>query len=425
MSDAKHRLTVILHHAVAGHLRLVAGKLSFQYLPNYLADSSAKALSFALPLQAHAFDEQPSKAFFGGLLPEGKLRAVLSRQFGFSQQNDFALLREIGGECAGAVSLQMGDEVQLTDAASLTRWLSNTELGTLIQELPQRPMLGGQDGLRLSLAGAQDKLPVRLGKNNHNDLYSIGLASAGAPSTHIMKPAIAGLTDTVQNELFCMSLARYIGINASPTFLVPSGADAIFLTERYDRVLLSNQTVTRLHQEDICQALGISAHTKYQTEGGPSLGDCFDLMRRATNNSAMSILSLQDYVIFNTLVGNHDAHGKNFSLLYRGGKTELAPLYDCLSTAVYPTLTPKMAMSIGGKYLFSDLRAKHWEQFSKDTGLSPSLTKRRILFFTQKLPALARKAATLQAGGLFDSPITNGICNLLEQRCAMTVKHIG
>lgn len=129
-----------------------------------------------------------------------------------------------------------------------------------------------------------------------------------------------------------------------------------------------NKDLLRVHQEDFCQALGIVPELKYQNEGGPNLTQCFELVRRATRPNAPQILRLFDYVIFNALIGNHDAHAKNFSLLYSGKTPVLAPLYDALSTAVYPTLTPKMAMKIGSKYKFSEVQARHWEQLAESVG---------------------------------------------------------
>jgi serine/threonine-protein kinase HipA len=348
----------------------------------------------------------------------------LSQQYGVSKANDFALLREIGGECAGAVSLVFEDKPTKQSPQKPIAWLSQTELSELIKTLPQRPMLAGQDGLRLSLAGAQNKLPVTLKPNSSNELFGIGRPEVGIPSTHIIKPSITGLMDTAHNEMFCMSLAKHMRINTPTTLFAFVNEWPIFIIERYDRVQSNGQPLARLHQEDFCQALGVSTDNKYQAEGGPSLADCFRLVRQATHNSATSVISLLDYVIFNTLVGNHDAHGKNFSLLYRSAKVELSPLYDCLSTAVYPTLTPKMAMSIGGKYLFSQVHARHWEQFAMEAGLSNALTKQRVLFFAKNLGVEARKARALGQNSAFDSPIVEGICQLIEQRCALTLKRL-
>jgi len=147
----------------------------------------------------------------------------------------------------------------------------------------------------------------------------------------------------------------------------------------------------RQHQEDFCQALGVIPELKYQNEGGPDLAQCFDLVRRVTRPSAPQVLRLLDYVVFNALIGNHDAHAKNFSLLYVGKAPILAPLYDTLSTAVYPGLTPKMAMKLGSKYNFSEVQARHWDQFAQAAGLAKAQARKRILELARQLPPAARK----------------------------------
>lgn len=152
---------------------------------------------------------------------------------------------------------------------------------------------------------------------------------------------------------------------------------------------------------------------------------CFDLGRRATRPSAPQVLRLFDYVIFNALIGNHDAHAKNFSLLYSGRAPVLAPLYDTLSTAVYPTLTPKMAMKIGSKYKFSEVEARHWEQFAEGTGLAKAQARRRILELVSSLPRAARALQSDRAHGFAGNGVVERIVALIEQRCALTLRKLG
>lgn len=223
--------------------------------------------------------------------------------------------------------------------------------------MPLRPMRAGADGLRLSLAGAQDKLPVVLDA----DGMRIGLPLNGSPSSHILKPPIAGVDGSVFNEAFCMTLAGALKLDVAPTRVQTIAYEDqprhYLLVQRYDRQPgLSGE---RLHQEDFCQALGAVSEHKYQNECGPGLAQAFALLRGATRPSAPHTLKLLNGVVFNALIGNHDAHGKNFSLLYTLAGAVLAPLYDALCTAVYPTLSDKMAMKIGSKYKFSEVQARH------------------------------------------------------------------
>lgn len=163
---------------------------------------------------------------------------------------------------------------------------------------------------------------------------------------------------------------------------------------------------------------------KYQKEGGPDLAQCFDLVRHATRPSAPQVLRLLDYAIFNALIGNHDAHAKNFSLLYSGNATVLAPFYDTLSTAVYPTLTPKMAMKIGSKYKFSEVHARHWEQFAESAGFTKAQARRRIVEVAMSLPVTAGKLQREAEHGFAGNAVVERINALIEQRCALTIRQL-
>ena len=171
-------------------------------------------LSQSLPLQVEPFSDQKCRPFFAGLLPEGQLRQRLARQCQISQGNDFGLLAAIGGDCAGAVRLRVSD--QAAQPASV-EWLEPDQLIALLDELPQRPMLAQRDGLRLSLAGAQDKLPVVF------DGARVGLPRGDAASTHILKPAIAAVEGSVINEAFCMALGQAMGLQVADTEILCVG----------------------------------------------------------------------------------------------------------------------------------------------------------------------------------------------------------
>ena len=414
-----HELEVWLFADRVGTLALVDGRLSFRYAPGWLSRPDALALSASLPLQAEPFDDRTSRPFFAGLLPEGQMRRLIAQRFQVSGQNDFALLDHIGGECAGAVSfLEPGQALRTSAQGDDVQWLSDEEVVAILDELPRRPMLAGNDGLRLSLAGAQDKLPVVF------DGERIGLPLDGTPSSHILKPAIHAVEDSVINEGFCMALAEAMQLKPAKARIHVVLDRCFLLVERYDRVVTAPGHRQRLHQEDFCQALGVVPEMKYQNEGGPDLTQCFDLVRRATRPSAPQVLRLFDYVIFNALIGNHDAHAKNFSLLYSGKTPVLAPLYDTLSTAVYPTLTPKMAMKIGSKYKFSEVQARHWDQFAEAAGLAKAQAKRRVLSLAKSLPASARKLQSEPGHNFAGNGVVERINALIEQRCALTIRRI-
>ena len=414
-----HELAVWLFADHVGTLALVDGRLNFCYVPGWLSRPDAIALSASLPLQAEPFEDRKTRPFFAGLLPEGQMRRLIAQQFQVSGQNDFALLVHIGGECAGAVTfLEPGRALPVPTGNDDVQWLSDEEVVAILDELPHRPMLAGKDGLRLSLAGAQDKLPVVF------DGARIALPLNGTPSSHILKSAIQAVEDSVINEGFCMALADAMQLKPAKSKIHAVLDRPFLLVERYDRVVVAPGHRQRLHQEDFCQALGVAPEMKYQNEGGPDLAQCFDLVRSATRPSAPQILRLFDYVIFNALIGNHDAHAKNFSLLYSGKTPILAPFYDTLSTAVYSTLTPKMAMKIGSKYKFSEVQARHWDQFAESVGLTKAQAKRRILELAKSLPAMARKLQSVPGHSFAGNAMVERINALIEQRCSLTIRRL-
>ena len=414
-----HELEVWLFADRVGTLALVEGRLNFYYAADWLSHKEAVALSVGLPLQAAPFDDRKTRPFFAGLLPEGQMRRLIAQQFQVSGQNDFALLDRIGGECAGAVTfLEPGQALPTAAGGNDVHWLNDDEVVAILDELPHRPMLAGKDGLRLSLAGAQDKLPVVF------DGARIGLARNGTPSSHILKPAIRSVEDSVINEGFCMALAQAMQLKPANSKVHRVLDRSFLLVERYDRVIDTLGRRQRLHQEDFCQALGVVPEMKYQNEGGPDLAQCFALVRSATRPSAPQVLRLLDCVIFNALIGNHDAHAKNLSLLYSGKTAVLAPFYDLLSTAVYPALTPKMAMKIGSKYKFTEVQARHWEQFAEGIGMTKAQVKQRVVKLAKVLPVTARKLQSTPEWGFAKNAVVEQINALIEQRCALTVRRL-
>ena len=408
-----------------GTLTQDEGYLSFRYLPKWLESKKAMPLSQSLPLRTELFNDKIAKPFFAGLLPEGDKRAAVANILKVSSKNDFALLDGIGGECAGAlILLGLGQTPPVeAHASDSIEWLKEDQFLAVLEKLPKRPLLAGESGLRLSLAGAQEKLPVVvrevLGKDGLNH-FEIGLPKNNIPSSYILKPEISGVDGSVYNEAFCLALAGALKLDAA-TAKIGRAKDKIYLlVERYDRFLDDGQ-LRRLHQEDFCQALGVAPELKYQNEGGPTIADGFALVRKVTTPSAPNLLRLLDYIIFNCLVGNNDAHAKNFSLLYSQSGIQLAPLYDVLSTAVYPDLADRMAMKIGSKYRFDELHARHWVQMAEAAQLGAPQLKRRVLEIAAVLPKLSQSLHTQFKARGWDHPILNEITSLIKARCKVTI----
>jgi len=368
-----NRLTVWWDGRVTGCLYLGPdGDTQFAYDAAWLADATAPALSFSLPKQAEPFNRRACQPFFGGILPEEGQRTAIARALGVSADNEFRLLEHLGGEVAGALTLLPEGEALSPPSAAAPKLLNDDDLVRLLDHLPMRPMLAGEDGLRLSLAGAQSKLPVLVIDSQ------IALPAPGQPTSHILKPPIARFAGTTENEYFCMSLARAVGLDVAPVEIRTVGGRSFLLITRYDRAAGPAGDLTRLHQEDFAQALGVPSHRKYASEGGPNFPDCFALLHRAATRPPRDILRLLDAAIFNLIIGNADAHAKNFSLLHKEGAITLAPLYDLLSTVLYPELSPKLAMKIGGKAVLDDIEARHWDRFAADAQLGAPFVLKRV-----------------------------------------------
>ena len=278
----------------------------------------------------------------------------------------------IGGECAGAVSLFPEGSAPIVPEEIRIRELTEADLQKIIAELPGRPLMVGTEGLRLSLAGAQDKLPV-IARNNE-----ICLPLSNTPSTHILKPEPDRFPGLAANEVFCMTLARAVGLNVPDTEYRLIGEKPCILVQRYDRSTDEDGRTTRLHQEDFCQALGFPPERKYQAEGGPMLSDCILLLRDCSTVPVLDIPSFVDGLIFNVLIGNADAHGKNFSLLYSGGERRLAPYYDLVSTRAWSNLSTNLAMKIGGCKSVNAFTVGDWKKMAMKTHLGWPMMRERM-----------------------------------------------
>lgn len=366
-------MDVHIHGHLAGRLVLRDnGLTTFQYDQTWLARPDAAPVSLSLPLREERFPHRNCMPFFSGVLPEGRCRGLIARILGISETNDFAVLERIGGECAGAVTL-LPEGTPPDTADEGMRVLNDAELAQTLHELRRRPLLVGSEGLRLSLAGAQDKLPVRITDGR------VALPLGTAASTHIIKPASRDFDGLVFNEAFCLSLAQAAGLPTTAYSLGRVGDIDYLVVERFDR-LFDGERVLRTHQEDFCQALGFMPERKYQGEGGPSLKRCFDFLRVVSAAPVLDLGALLDAVVFNIVVGNNDAHGKNFALLHReDGTTRLAPLYDLVSTSYYPDLAPNMAMRVGRQAVGDRLSPNDLARLAKDAGLAAPLVLDRAV----------------------------------------------
>jgi len=395
------------------------GELGFAYAPAWLSDEAAQPLSASLPKRAEPFNRRDCRPFFGGLLPEEGQRDAAAQALGVSRANDFALLDRLGGDVAGALQLLPPGEGPVTLVRDQRpTLLDDAGLIRVLDALPVRPLLAGEEGLRLSLAGAQSKVPVVLVDG------AVALPAPGQPTTHILKPPISRFKATTENEAFVMRLAAAIGLDVAPVEARLVQDRTFLLVQRYDRAIGDDGGVRRIHQEDFCQALGVPPETKYASEGGPTFKDCFAALRRIAARPAVDVLKLLDAAIFNVIAGNADAHGKNFSILYGTEGPRLAPLYDLLATVAYPDLSPKFAMKIGRRATLGELDDAGWSAFAADAGLGLPLVRRRVAEITKGVHAQTTTVAEgLSRPGL-DRAAIGQLADMIRERaerCASTV----
>ena len=356
--------------------------MRFTYDAEYLASEDALPLSYALPLRSEPFDSERTTIFFENLLPPDQVRRKLGPILHLSRHNVFGFLEALGGDCAGAISLWPHGETPLSGKERVKR-LDEDDAAEILGSLKKRPLyVNGIDGYRISGSGAQNKLIARI-VNGH-----IELPLFGAPSTHIIKPAIQDYEDSVYNEYFSMRLAERLGLATAKCGLMRVKGRICYWTERFDREIVDGH-VRRLHQEDFCQICGISGELKYESEGGPSFAQCMAVMKEMKISLA-DRLSFIDRMIFNYLIGNADAHGKNSSILYRGkGQRRLAPIYDVMSTAIYGNLSRVNAMSIGGARKFADVKRERFGTMAQEAGMRPQLAIDRLNRLVARIGSVA------------------------------------
>jgi len=402
------RLGVYLHERLVGYLWLdERQRFIFQYDMAWIDRPGSIALSLALPFQREPYADDLARPFFANLLPEAEIRRVIARRLGISEKNDFILLRRIGGECAGAVSVL--PEGNLPQDTPGYRELDESKLHKIVAELPRKPLMAGERGIRLSLAGAQNKLPIYM----END--RIFLATGNLPSTHILKPPIQGLEGTVMNEAYCMILAGKIGLQV-PEVTIRRGLDTLFIVKRFDRERTPDGKVARIHQEDFCQALGVLPEQKYESEGGPALNQCFDLVNRSSIRPAADRMTLLQWVIFNVLIGNADAHAKNLTILLTDPGPRLAPFYDLLCTKIYESLTDKLAMKIGGEKRPGWLQEKHWKKFADAVSIKQNIVLRILSDMIQNIVPKAEELAAEFSDNYDTDGIIERICSVIQKR---------
>jgi serine/threonine-protein kinase HipA len=413
-------LIALLDGREVGRVRQLRGRLSFAYAPSWREARGAYPLSLSMPL---ALTEHPHSAiepFLWGLLPDNEF--VLQRwaqRFQVSPRNAFGLIAEVGEDCAGAVQFVTPERFEALRGqnAPQVQWLNPADVAARLRALKAdaSAMRAPRDLGQFSLAGAQPKTALLY------DGQRWGVPSGRTPTTHILKPATAEFDGHAENEHFCLSLARAAGLPTAATEVLRFGDETAIVVTRYDRI---GEPISRAHQEDMCQALGLHPSRKYQNEGGPGPSEIIALLRANVGGGAEAVREdVESFVralLFNWLIGGTDAHAKNYSLLIGGGGiVRLAPLYDVASIFPYAHIDPlkaKLAMKIGNDYRLRDIGWRQWLDFAAEVRMIGAAVVAMGRSMAESLPAqVANEQARARSSGLHH-PVIDRLAEALTAR---------
>jgi serine/threonine-protein kinase HipA len=417
-------LVVLIGGRRAGTVAVnTAGRFSLIYDDVWRETRSATPLSLSMPLAQPEHGDAPVRAFLWGLLPDNeRVLERWARTYHVSARNPFALLRHVGEDCAGAAQFVTPERVDTIVAGDgNVNWLTRDEVADRLRILHKDPTAwhlptGGQ----FSLAGAQAKTALHYDPRTRR----WGNPRGAVPTTHILKPAVTGLDEHDLNEHLCLSAARNMGLIAASSEVASFRDERVIVVERYDRRRAPDGSVIRIHQEDICQALGVQPTAKYQNEGGPGPEQIIELLRNnivPSRSATASVGRFVDALAFNWIIGGTDAHAKNYSVLLSGPQVRLAPLYDIASALAYEEMYPpklKMAMKIGGEYGVETTSGRHWRRFAITNGLDADETVARVDHLAEQAPEAFGTVATSKSVSTLGSELPARLVERIASRAA-------
>ncbi len=381
-------LVTLLDGKEAGRVHNDArGRLTFVYDDQWRNAPEAYPLSLSMPIAAKEHGRSVVEAFLWGLLPDNE--QVLARwaaKFQVSARNVFALISHVGEDCAGAVQFVTPERLEAIRSGKEDKveWLDESEVAKRLRLLREDHAAWRlpRDTGQFSLAGAQPKTALLL----QNDRW--GIPSGRIPTTHILKPPTGHFDGHAENEHICLLLARNLGLPTAQSKVMRFKDEVAIVVERYDRQQKGNDII-RVHQEDICQALGIMPTKKYQNEGGPSPVNIVELLRTYSTDRDTDLDTFGAALGFNWLIAGTDAHAKNYSLLLNGSDVRLAPLYDIASILPYEELDlrkAKLAMKIGGEYKVELIGLRQWQKFGREVRTDVDPLVEVLISMAKQLP---------------------------------------
>lgn len=414
------RLAIIADGLVMGAIRRdKRSRLTLVYDADWRRAPDAYPLSLSMPLVVAEHEHAKIAPWLWGLLPDNE--AILARwgqRFQVSPRNPFALLAHVGEDCAGAVQIVRPERADTlrTQPAGQVAWLDDKDIAERLRLLrkDQAAWRLARDAGQFSLAGAQPKTALLF----ENGRW--GVPSGRSPTTHILKPPLEAFDGHAENEHVCLALARALGLPAAASQVRQFEGEVAIVVERYDRVRLDG-AIHRLHQEDLCQALGRPPSGKYENEGGPGVVPIVEFLRTHSSRPTDDVWTFLRALALNWLIGGTDAHAKNYSVLIgAGGRARLAPLYDVASTLPYDFDIRKLrlAMKIGGRYLLDEISPRQWAALASSVRLDEERVRAECLDLAERLPdTLAGIIETARADGL-DKAVLKRLSDALTARAA-------
>jgi serine/threonine-protein kinase HipA len=397
-------------------------RLSFVYDELWRQDPHSYPLSLSMPLASAQHGHSRIEPFLWGLLPDNdRVLENWGRRFQVSPRNPFRLIANVGEDCAGAVQFVRPERLEplLTEPATReVEWLTEDDLAERLSILraDHAAWRAATDTGQFSLAGAQPKTALLYQRGRW------GIPSGRTPTTHILKPPTGEWNGHAENEHFCLKLARACGL-VVPNSSVERFRDEIAIViERYDRVIIARQRL-RVHQEDMCQAVGLHPTSKYENEGGPGVRWIVELLQQNSSAADEDVQTFLDAIAFNWLIAGTDGHAKNYALLLGGqGEVRLAPFYDLASVLPYRNVNlakAKLAMKIGGEYRLSNIGLKQWRRLAEDLRVDEGALIARVQAMAAGHPDLiAAIRKEVEAAGLNHPVLTT-----LAQRLTTRAKH--
>lgn len=367
------------------------GLVSFAYTPEYAA-GGAPALTPALPLSDKAYGGTPLQAYIAGLLPDdASVRQRWATEFSVPD-DPYDLLAHMGLDCVGAV--QFCPPNTNIDRPVRYEPVTDSDIAARIRDLRHDPSSWTLPDEAWSLPGAQEKFALARLEGQWFE------ATEAAPTTHIVKPGVAKMRAQAEVEFATMRAASLLGLAVAPVEMLRFEDESAIAIERYDR-RIARGVVRRIHQVDFCQALGVLPSSKYEVSGGPTSEQLVNLVRKVSTNPEADVRRLSDAMLFNYLSGSPDGHAKNFSLVFAGTQTRLAPLYDLATGLPYDArdAARTAAFHVGGVRRFGESYPKHWRAHAKAFRLDPDERINRILEFAQELPRAFHDALMNELGG--------------------------